>query len=102
MSNELYAAGIITRDVQRSPSYNTIIGQFEVGMKFKHTQKDLEEHCNKFITALTNVGGPMKDAALMIQQEWIDVVKTELGIELDLKVIMQHMLCKVNQAFIGI
>ena len=70
ISNELLQAGIITRDVQKSPSYDDIIGQFVSGMKFKHTQRDLEEHCKKFITALTNVGGPVKDAALMIQQEW--------------------------------
>ena len=88
ISNELLQAGIISRDVQRSPTYDAIIDQFVAGMKFKRTQRDLEEHCKKFITALTKVGGPVKDAALMIQQEWIDIVKTELGIELDLKVIM--------------
>ena len=102
ISNELFQAGIITRAVQRSPTYDAIIDQFEAGIKFIGTQRDLEEDCNVFITALTNVGGPVKDAALMIQQEWIDIVKRELGIELDLKVIMQHMLCKVNQTFIGI
>ena len=42
-------------------------------MKFICTQKDLEEHCKKFIVALTNVGGPVKSAALMIQQEWIGI-----------------------------
>ena len=84
ISNELYAADIITHGVQMSPSYDAIIGQFEAGMKFKRTQRDLEEHCNKFITALTNVGGPVKDAALMIQQEWIDIVNRELGIEFDI------------------
>ena len=75
ISNELLQAGIITRDVQRSPSYDSIIGQFEAGMNFIGTQKDLVEHCKKFITALTNVGGPVKIAALMIQQEWIDISK---------------------------
>ena len=50
-------------------------------MNIKRTQKDLEEHCNKFIKALTNVGGPVKAAALMIQQEWIDIVNRELGID---------------------
>ena len=83
ISDELFQADIITRDVQRSPSYDTIIGQFMVGMDIKRTQKDLEEHCNKFITALTNVGGPVKAAALMIQQEWskwINIVNRELRI----------------------
>ena len=80
ISNELYAASIITRDVQRSPSYDAIISQFKAEMNIKCTWRDLEEHCKKFITALTNVGGPVKIAALMIQQEWIDIVNRELGI----------------------
>ena len=84
ISNELLQARIITRDVQRSPSYDAIISQFVGGVKCKRTQRDLEEHCKKFITALTNVGGPVEDAALMIQEDWIDIVKRELGIELQL------------------
>ena len=84
ISNELLQAGIITRDVQMAPSYDAIINQFVNGMKFKRTQRDLEERCKKFITALINVGGPVKDAALMIQHEWIDIVNRELGIEFDI------------------
>ena len=49
-------------------------------MDIARTWRDLNEHCNKFITALTNVDGPVKDVALMIQQEWIDIVSSELGI----------------------
>ena len=81
ISYELLQVDIITRGVQRSPSYDAIIHQFKAGMNFIGTQRDLEEHCKKFITALTNVGGPVKDAALMIQQDWINGVKRELGIE---------------------
>ena len=84
ISNQLLQAGIITQTVQRSNSYDAIISQFVSGMKFKHTQRDLEERCKKFITALTDVGGPVKDAALMVKEKWIETVKQELGIELQL------------------
>ena len=84
ISNELLQVGIITRNVQRSPSYNAIVTQFIGGLKFKHTLRDLEERCMKFITALTNVCGPVRDAAEMLQQEWTDEVKQKLGIELQL------------------
>ena len=83
ISDELLQAGIITRAVQRSPTYDAIINQFVGGMKFICTQRDLEEHCKKFITALTNVGGPLIKAAQMIQKDWIDKVR-ELGTELHL------------------
>ena len=84
ISNELLQAGIITRTVQRSPSYDAIVSQFVGGMNFISTQKELEEHCKVFITALTNVGGPLRRAAQMIKQKWIDTVKQKLGIEIKL------------------
>ena len=84
ISNELRQAGIITQAVHKSPSYNAIICQFVGGMNFISTQEELEEYCKVFITALTNVGGPLTRAALMVKQKWIDTVKQELGIELQL------------------
>ena len=73
-------------EVQRSNSYDKIISQFVGGMTVKRTLKGLEKHCKNFITALSYVGGPVKSAALMIhvQQDWIDTVKQELQIELQL------------------
>ena len=73
ISSVLYPAGIITHDVFQSPSYNTIIDQFEVGMNIKRTQRDLEEHCKKFIAALTKHGNlQVKNIAEKIRQEWAE------------------------------
>ena len=84
ISNELFQAGIITNGVQKSPSYDKIISQFVGGMKFISTQKELEEYCKVFIKALTNVGGPFTRAAQTVKEKWIDTVKQELGIALQL------------------
>ena len=84
ISNQLLQADIITSDVQKSPSYDAIINQFVGGMNFISTQEELEKHCKVFITALTNVGGPLRIAAQTVKQKWIDIVKQELGIELQL------------------
>ena len=84
ISNELLQAGIITQTVQKSPSYDAIVSQFVGGMNFISTQEELEEHCKVFVTALTNVGGPLRRAAQMVKQKWIDTVKQKMGIELQL------------------
>ena len=81
ISNQLVQVDIITSDVQKSPSYDAIVSQFVGGMNFISTQEELEEHCKVFITALTNVGGPLRRTAQMIKQKWIDTVKQVLGIE---------------------
>ena len=45
-----------------------IIGCFLAGLNFICEQSDLE--CSKFLTALSNVGGPVALASDMIQREW--------------------------------
>ena len=78
IANQLLEVGIITREVQESPTYNTMIGSFRSGMSFKRTLSDIEEHCVKFLKALSNVGGPVADAAVMIQEEWTLAVEGQL------------------------
>ena len=53
IANELLQVGIITRDVQKSPTYDSMIGSFLSGMRFRSTQSELEEHCVKFLKALS-------------------------------------------------
>ena len=40
------------------------------GINFIRTQSEVEKRINKFLSALTNVGGPVADASAMIQEEW--------------------------------
>ena len=84
ISNQLVQVDIITSDVQKSPSYDAIISQFVGGMKFISTQEELEDYCKVFITALANVGGPLRRAAQMLQQDWIEIVKKQLGVDLQI------------------
>ena len=78
IANELLQVGIITRDVQISPTYDSMIGSFLSGMRFRSTQSELEGHCVKFLKALSNVGGPVADAAGKLQEEWALAVEGQL------------------------
>ena len=84
IANELFQVGIIADDVQRSHSYDAIIDSFLSGIDFISTQSNLESHCRKFLKALSNVGGPLAGAASMLQRKWIETVRDELGVELQL------------------
>ena len=81
IANELLQVGIITHAVQKSATYDSMIGSFVSLMSFKRTTSDLERHCVKFLKALCKVGGPVADVAYVIQEEWTEAV----GNELDLK-----------------
>ena len=75
IANELYQVGIITQDVHRSPTYDTIIQSFLVSVKLLRSQPEVENKCNKFLTALSNVGGPVADAADMLREDWEQAMK---------------------------
>ena len=75
VSDELYQARIITQDIHKSPTYDDIIGSFISGISFIDNLSQLEERCDKFLSALSNVGGPVADAADMLRKEWDRVKK---------------------------
>ena len=70
IANELYQVGIITQDVHRSPTYDTIIRCFLASISIIGTQSEIENKCGKFLTALSNVGGPVADVADILRKEW--------------------------------
>ena len=53
-----------------------IIGCFLAGLNFIFEQSDLEGQFSKFLTALSNVGGPVALASAMIQREWQEAMET--------------------------
>ena len=70
IADELLQVDIISQDIQRSPSYDDIIGSFLAGLTFIDSQSVLKDQCNKFLSALSNVGGPITFAVNMLRKEW--------------------------------
>ena len=70
ISDQLLQAGIISQDIHRSPSYDDIIGSFLAGLTFIRRQSELNKECDTFLTALSNVGGPVARAAGMLREDW--------------------------------
>ena len=74
ISDQLLQAGIITQDIHRSPSYDDIIGSFLSGLTFIRKQSDLKKECDTFLSALSNIGGPVARTADMLRDEWDQVM----------------------------
>ena len=70
IADQLLQIGIISQDIHRSPSYDDIIGSFLAGLIFIDSQSVFKEHCNKFLSALSQVGGPVTFAVSMLRKEW--------------------------------
>ena len=70
IANELLQIGIITKSVQAEPTYDKIIGCFLVGIDFIDDQSEIEKECDRFLSALSNVGGPVARASNMLRKKW--------------------------------
>ena len=70
IADQLLQVGIISQDIHRSPSYDDIIGSFLASIAFIDSQSVLKDQCNKFLSALSNVGGPVTFAVNMLRKEW--------------------------------
>ena len=77
----MYAAKLINKEVQRSPSFDGIIREFTAGMGFMTMRSELEDHCIKFLRVFTEVGGSFVIAAKALLKDW-----TEAGLELNVAI----------------
>ena len=74
VADELLQAGIISKSMHESPTYDNIIGSFVVAVSFINNLDAVKAHCDKFLSALTDVGGPVAFAANMLRDEWDQVM----------------------------
>ena len=69
ISDRLFQDGIIARSVQEL-TYEKIIDSFLAGIHLMRSQDDLKRECNKFLLALSRVGGPVVHAVTLLREEW--------------------------------
>ena len=81
---ELYSVGLVSTGIQRTPTFDNIIKEFEAGMSFKRSLTELQEYLIKFLTSLKKVGGSFATLASVLQDEWTKTIRRELKFELDL------------------
>ena len=74
VADELLQVGIISKSVHKSPTYDNIIGSFVAGLKFINNLDEVKGQCDKFLSALSNVGGPVTFAVNMLRREWDQVM----------------------------
>ena len=81
-ANEMFSATLISGEVKKQPEFDKIMGEFKAKMLFIDTQCKLEEHCYKLVMVLKTLGGPLIEAANVLEQSWVDAVWGQLQIQL--------------------
>ena len=84
VSASMYSKRLISESVRDSPTVYNVIGEFESGMRLASNISKLQEHCQLFLQCLSSEGGPTKLAAQKLCQDWMEEVKKQCDISLDL------------------
>ena len=83
LAEEMFSAGLINREVQRAPTFDDIIGEFEAGMSFKKDHTQLQEYAKMFLSILNDMGGSFACASDVLRNEWTEIVKRELKVDIN-------------------
>ena len=89
VAEEMLQAGIITRTLERNPTFDSIINSFLSAFEFMDELDDIENHCMKFLSVFYKIGGPFVPAGDMIKKRLLKKINSELGIELKLNELIQ-------------
>ena len=84
ISTSMYSKRLISELVRDCPTVYNVIGEFESGMRLGDNISKLQEHCQLFLQCLSSEGGPTKLAAQKLCQDWMEEVKKQCDISLDL------------------
>jgi hypothetical protein len=68
LSRDMYAEGLISKNVKDSPTYNAIMTDFTAKMKIKDEKQELHQHCTAFIDILSRRGH--RDVASHLVRQW--------------------------------
>ena len=82
LADEMLAAELISSVAQETPTFDNIIGEFMAGMSFVMTCIELQEYVVKFLEILKKIGANFARAANVLQNEWTEIIKKELKLEI--------------------
>ena len=69
LADKMFTNSLISDDVHRSPTFQSIFDEFIAGMEVTTT---LNDHCLNFITACTEVGGPIAMAGDKLRKDLVN------------------------------
>ena len=80
---DMYSHDLISVPTKDAANFNDMIREFKSGMGFIHDGQKLVEHCQLFLQSLAKQGGPHKQAARSIAEEWTDNINKKLNLYIE-------------------
>ena len=73
----MYTKGLISRTVQTSPTFDSVISEFETTIQLSEDIQQLEEKCHQFVLSLSSQGGPAQEAVKKLSKQWKESINSQ-------------------------
>ena len=80
IATDMYSHGLISVPTRDAAKFEDMMREFTSGMDFIRDDHNLVKHCRLFLQSLGKQGGPHKQAASSIAEEWTANIKEKLNI----------------------
>jgi hypothetical protein len=80
LANELFSLELISRGVKKKPSINGFLSEFGDCIDMSTGVLEIQSECNKFLKAVTALGGKYKKLANIIKNKLVEKVNNEFNI----------------------
>ena len=94
-ATQLFALRMITEDVYRNPTCDTIIDCFLAACMSKKLE-EIEEHCWRFIGVFYQMGGLFDAVANAIKKAIQETVRDKLGVQFNIGVHDNHVIGEIR------
>jgi hypothetical protein len=80
LANKLFSLQIITQEVERNPSIDGFLSEFADCIDMSTGVLEIQSECNKFLKAVTALGGKYAKLAKLIKKKLVEEVNNEFNI----------------------
>ena len=80
---DMYSCGLLSEPTKDAANFNDVIREFKSGMGFIRDGQKLVKHCQLFLQSLNKQGGPHKQAARSIAEEWTENINKKLNLYIE-------------------
>ena len=86
IAEQLYSKGLVSRAVQISPMFDSVMSEFEATLQISNSIQQIECNCNQFVQSLSSQGGPAQGAVTNLVEQW----KHNINRQFDLPLFMSQ------------
>ena len=80
IAEQMYSKGLVSRAVQISPTFDSVMSELEVNLQISNSIQQIEENCNQFVQSLSSQGGPAQTAATNLVEQWKDNINRQFNL----------------------